>query len=84
MVHRSIQKLRQLVHRDTVGSVGVVMGKSLPFVDENTTVRVFRHGLSLDEVCEVGHIFWSRFLAVAYTLIAPPQVPPKLVSPWGS
>ncbi|KAI0308354.1 hypothetical protein B0F90DRAFT_1682100 [Multifurca ochricompacta] len=34
---------------DTVASVGVIMGKSLPFVDVNTTIRVFRHALSLDE-----------------------------------
>jgi len=56
MVHRSIQKLRQLVHRDTVASVGLVIGRSLPFVDSNSAIRVFRQGLSLDEVCEVGHI----------------------------
>ncbi|KAI0271808.1 hypothetical protein BGY98DRAFT_1091085 [Russula aff. rugulosa BPL654] len=34
---------------DTVGSVGVIMGRSLPFVDVNTTIRVFRQALSLDE-----------------------------------
>ncbi|KAF8481786.1 hypothetical protein DFH94DRAFT_691438 [Russula ochroleuca] len=34
---------------DTVASVGVVMGRSLPFVNVNTTIRVFRQALSLDE-----------------------------------
>src|SRR6266403_2382751 len=80
----STQKLRQLIHRDTVASVGVVMGRSLPFVDNNSAIKVFRQGLSLDEVCEVGHILWSRFHAVAYTLIAPHQVPPRIVSTWVS
>ena len=42
-----------MVNRDTVMSMGVVMGRSLPFVDVNTTIRVFRQALSLDEVC--GH-----------------------------
>ncbi|KAI9444639.1 hypothetical protein H4582DRAFT_2094508 [Lactarius indigo] len=34
---------------DTVASVGVIMGKTLPFVDVNTTIRVFRQALALDE-----------------------------------
>ncbi|KAI0248360.1 hypothetical protein BJV78DRAFT_1131681 [Lactifluus subvellereus] len=34
---------------DTVASVGVVSGRTLPFVDVNTTIRVFRQALSLDE-----------------------------------
>jgi len=34
---------------DTVESVGVITGRSLPFVDVNTTIRVFRQALSLDE-----------------------------------
>ncbi|KAH9964161.1 hypothetical protein BC827DRAFT_1128153 [Russula dissimulans] len=34
---------------DTVASVGIVMGRSLPFVGSNTTIRVFRHALALDE-----------------------------------
>jgi hypothetical protein len=37
--------------RDTVASVGVIAGRTLPFVDVNTTIRVFRQALSLDEVC---------------------------------
>jgi uncharacterized protein (DUF2235 family) len=36
--------------RDTVASVGIVSGHTLPFVDANTTIRVFRQALSLDEV----------------------------------
>jgi hypothetical protein len=31
-------------------SVGIVMGRSLPFADVNTTIWVFRQALSLDEV----------------------------------
>jgi len=34
---------------DTVASVGVIMGKTLPFVGVNSTIRVFRHALALDE-----------------------------------
>jgi len=34
---------------DTVGSVGFVVSRSLPFVQVNTTIRVFRQALSLDE-----------------------------------
>jgi len=40
-----------MINRDTIMSVGVVMSRSLPFVDVNTTIRVFRQALSLDEVC---------------------------------
>jgi hypothetical protein len=39
-----------MINRETIMSVGVVMGRSLPFVNVNTTIRVFRHALSLDEV----------------------------------
>jgi len=35
--------------RDTVASVGLVMGRSLPFVSSNTSIKTFRHALSLDE-----------------------------------
>ena len=41
----------KLIDRDTVASVGVIMGRSLPFVNTNTTIRVFRQALALDEVC---------------------------------
>lgn len=34
---------------DTVASVGLVMGKTLPFVNSNKAIKVFRHALSLDE-----------------------------------
>ncbi|KAI0345858.1 hypothetical protein BDW22DRAFT_1405674 [Trametopsis cervina] len=34
---------------DTVASVGLLMSKTLPFTTTNTTIRVFRHALSLDE-----------------------------------
>ncbi|KAH8987748.1 hypothetical protein EDB86DRAFT_2949147 [Lactarius hatsudake] len=34
---------------DTVASVGFIMGKTLPFANVNTTIRVFRQALSLDE-----------------------------------
>lgn len=36
--------------RDTVASVGVIMGRSLPFVSTNRLIKTFRHALSLDEV----------------------------------
>jgi len=39
-----------MINRDTIMSVGIVMSRSLPFVDVNTTIRVFRQALSLDEV----------------------------------
>ncbi len=35
--------------RDTVGSVGVIPHSSLPFVQSNDAIRVFRHALALDE-----------------------------------
>ena len=35
---------------DTVASVGVVAGRSLPFSNSNSGIRTFRHALSLDEV----------------------------------
>ncbi|KAJ3524701.1 hypothetical protein NM688_g8517 [Phlebia brevispora] len=34
---------------DTVASVGVLTSKTLPFTTSNTTIKVFRHALSLDE-----------------------------------
>jgi hypothetical protein len=36
--------------RDTVGSVGILNRRTLPFVGANNTIRVFRQALSLDEV----------------------------------
>ena len=37
-------------YRDTVASVGMLMSKTLPFTTANTTIKTFRHALSLDEV----------------------------------
>jgi len=34
---------------DTVSSVGIIAGKTLPFVSSNTAIKTFRHALSLDE-----------------------------------
>ncbi|KAH9478761.1 hypothetical protein JR316_0009222 [Psilocybe cubensis] len=34
---------------DTVSSVGVVYGKTLPFADRNGSVKTFRHAVALDE-----------------------------------
>ncbi|KAJ7701379.1 hypothetical protein B0H17DRAFT_185765 [Mycena rosella] len=35
---------------DTVSSVGVIMGRSLPFTsNDNTSIKTFRHAVSLDE-----------------------------------
>ncbi|TCD70154.1 hypothetical protein EIP91_004624 [Steccherinum ochraceum] len=34
---------------DTVASVGVLMARNLPFTTANTTIKTFRHALSLDE-----------------------------------
>jgi uncharacterized protein (DUF2235 family) len=39
------------VVRDTVASVGILNRRTLPFVGGNNTIKVFRHALSLDEVC---------------------------------
>jgi len=36
--------------RDTVASVGVIMGRTLPFTNSNSSIKTFRHALSLDEV----------------------------------
>ncbi|KAJ7741369.1 hypothetical protein B0H16DRAFT_1565561 [Mycena metata] len=34
---------------DTVSSVGVFMGRTLPFTSVNTSIKTFRHAVSLDE-----------------------------------
>ena len=87
-----------LSDRDTVASVGIVMGRGLPFVGSNTTIRVFRHALSLDEVCDTVHRTSTRVdtfkrwapcitclvLNSTIFLIAPYQVPPNPVSPFSS
>lgn len=33
-----------------MASVGVIMGRSLPFTNSNSSIKTFRHALSLDEV----------------------------------
>lgn len=38
--------------RDTVASVGLLAGRSLPFVTTNNAIKTFRHALSLDEVSQ--------------------------------
>jgi uncharacterized protein (DUF2235 family) len=35
---------------DTVASVGVMIERTLPFTDSNSSIKTFRHALSLDEV----------------------------------
>lgn len=35
---------------DTVASVGVIASRTLPFTNSNSSIRVFRHALALDEV----------------------------------
>ena len=46
--------------RDTVASVGVITGRSLPFTNTNSSVKTFRHALSLDEV---------RYLFLVFRLV---------------
>lgn len=36
--------------RDTVCSVGILNGRTLPFVNNNKGIKTFRHALALDEV----------------------------------
>lgn len=48
---------------DTVSSVGWLRGKELPFTKNNTSVKVFRHALSLDErraKFPQNHWRWAR------------------------
>jgi len=46
-----------MCRRDTVGSVGILNRRTLPFVGANNTIRVFRQALSLDEVCKTKHTY---------------------------
>ena len=48
-------RVEYLYNRDTVASVGLLMSKTLPFTTTNTTIKTFRHALSLDEVCTLSH-----------------------------
>ena len=50
---RRTQMDNHFLHRDTVASVGVIMGKTLPFTNSNNSIKTFRHALSLDEVCQI-------------------------------
>lgn len=36
-----------------MASVGLLASRSLPFVTTNSGIKVFRHALSLDEVCQI-------------------------------
>ena len=56
------------------------MGRSLPFVDVNTTIRVFRQALSLDEVRDRRHMICYSISLADLSLIASHQVPSQLVS----
>lgn len=44
-------RILQSSYRDTVASVGVLVSPALPFTNSNSTIKTFRHALSLDEVC---------------------------------
>ena len=59
-----------------MASVGIIMTKTLPFVGTNTTIKTFRHALSLDEVCDIAGLFGStqpRLYVASY------QVSPELL-----
>ncbi|KAI9444533.1 hypothetical protein H4582DRAFT_1806636 [Lactarius indigo] len=58
---------------DTVASVGFIMNKTLPFADVNTTIRVFRQALSLDEV--------RPDLSIPFIMRQLREMPPKRCSP---
>jgi uncharacterized protein (DUF2235 family) len=45
-------KKHSFLHRDTVSSVGIVRGKSLPLTNSAEHICFFRHALALDE-CRV-------------------------------
>jgi hypothetical protein len=40
-----------LINRDTISTVGLIMSRSLPSLEPSSSIRVFRHAVSLDEVC---------------------------------
>ncbi|KAH9070710.1 hypothetical protein EDB83DRAFT_359405 [Lactarius deliciosus] len=61
---------------DTVASVGFITGKTLPFADVNTTIRVFRQALALDE-------HRAKFLPNLYHHSAPKQPSVIVVDPNG-
>jgi len=51
---------------DTVASVGIIMGKTLPFTNSNSAIKTFRHALSLDE-------HRAKFRPTTYHLPAPTE-----------
>jgi hypothetical protein len=82
-----------MINRDTVASVGLIMSRSLPFVEVNTTIRVFRQALALDEVRDRRHMIAPPSLAysllsgivrltLTFSSAAPCQVPSERVSPY--
>ena len=65
-------------------SVGIVSGRTLPFVGTNDTIQWFRQALSLDEVCTRRHLtnrFGPHQVYLIHTITATCQVPPEPVSP---
>ena len=58
-----------VTHRDTVSSVGVIMTRTLPFTTANTTIKTFRHALSLDEVCSVHSDVAHEAIAYTYFFV---------------
>jgi hypothetical protein len=67
-----------LINRDTVASIGLVVPQSLPLVsvEANTTIRVFRQALSLDEVCGYSRfcILWDWLLMPTFPSVAPCKI----------
>jgi hypothetical protein len=59
-----------LIDRDTLTTVGLVVPLSLPpaCVEVNTTTRVFRQALSLDEVCSGCLVIYllDAFFGIGY------------------
>jgi len=69
-----------LIYRDTVPSVGLLWSQTLPFVDANASILVFRQALSLDEVDDAINKHVLRLLTPFNFLIASCQIPSQLVS----
>lgn len=61
--------------RDTVDSVGILWGRTLPFTAGNKAIRVFRHALALDEVSLTDY----DASAVTYALIGSTSQAPHQV-----
>lgn len=41
---------------DTVSSIGIISSKTLPFTNSNTSIKTFRHALSLDEARVIADV----------------------------